>query len=55
MGKDERDYIDAEFEEVDGGYERQRWWQGWRISFDWRVFAVITGGALIALLRALVG
>lgn len=44
--------IDAEFEVVQP--KRLRWWQGWRISFDWRVVAICAVGAAIAALRSLV-
>jgi hypothetical protein len=43
--------IDAEFEVVSD--PRRQWWQGWRVEFDWRVFAVITATSLMSFMGLL--
>ncbi len=49
MSEERPRIIDAEFEVVDQP-DTRRWWQGWRITFDWSVFwGAVFLGALSVL------
>lgn len=47
------DWTDAEFEVVQEPPPTQKWWQGWYLSFDWRVVAVVFATSLAGLIASL--
>jgi hypothetical protein len=53
MDRKKPDVIDAEFEVIEPAQPRLKWWQGWRLGFDWRVFAMVALSSLAGLIARL--